>query len=789
MRKNKKKDEKLTFFNGTWIEEEILGAGSYGTVYKAKKSALTVTTYSAIKRIEIPHDTAEVNTLKSEGLTDKEITGYYDDVVKKWVEEIEFMADFKDSSTIVNIEDYEIIEKPKKSGYIIHIRMELLENIDSYILNNKVTDKTILKMAIDICQALEDCEKNDVLHRDIKPDNVFVNSKGVFKLGDFGIAKKVSGTLSNLSKRGTENYMAPEMYKGEKGNRTVDIYSLGIMLYRYFNFNRLPYLPDYPEKIGFDDRENALMMRILGNKMNPPKNASRDIAEIILKACNYYPKDRYQSAKEMKNDLLEVYEGITKENILFNKETIVAPKEVSKVVEKTNHDETINVFSTNVKFKEQNDNPEIKISKVEFSDSNEILVNVDKDNELNEKVLIKEKKTNDKKKNKKEEVKFKNKKKIIIILGIIIGFLLILLLIFRFIFNNKVEVPNVVGKKIDDVSLILLERNLKYKVKNVVSEDGKKIGVVLEQSVSPNKKVEKGTVIVLKVMVSKVKVKVPSVVGMSKEDALEKLKKLGLTGVVKEVENSNVEKGKVISQNLVDVEVYVASSVEIEVSLGKEEKESGSNQVKVPSNWSNWVTALPGNVSSSNYYIEEKKQYRYSNKEITTNASSSLDGWTLSGEDYTYSDWSSNKTKRGSQKESDVLRVIKTRTVYRYYSYINVYANGGNNYNVDSIAYGSSSKYCWYDSYDNPLSGPIYHPDQGNKDNVAYVGPANDCSLGFTIWYYINSEPEVTYQTRTKTMIYNFSRWGNWSNWQDSVVLASDNKKVETRTLYRYKKK
>ena len=53
---------------------------------------------------------------------------------------------------------------------------------------------------------------------------------------------------------------------------------------------------------------------------------------------------------------------------------------------------------------------------------------------------------------------------------------LVLMLIFRFIFNNKVEVPNVVGKKIDDVSLILLERNLKYKVKNVVSEDGKKIG-------------------------------------------------------------------------------------------------------------------------------------------------------------------------------------------------------------------------------------------------------------------------------------------------------------------------
>ena len=334
-----------TFFGEQWKEEELIGEGSYGKVYKAKKEEFGIATYSAIKQIEIPQDKAEIQTLKTEGMTQSNITTYYEKTVKKWVEEIKFMSIFKDSENIVNIEDYEIVKKKNEIGWIINIRMELLKNLDAYVLENNITDKEMLKMAIDIATALEDCEANKVIHRDIKPDNIFVNKKGVYKLGDFGIAKHIEKTVSNMSKKGTENYMAPELYKNEKGNKTVDVYSLGIMLYRYFNYNRLPFLPDYPEEITLEAREEALYKRISGEKLKAPQNATREIAEIILKACSYYPKDRYSSATELKEDLEKVYNGIEKPRVLFDYNDKKMQKIFTENSKADTHDGTLSIMT------------------------------------------------------------------------------------------------------------------------------------------------------------------------------------------------------------------------------------------------------------------------------------------------------------------------------------------------------------------------------------------------------------------------------------------------------------
>ena len=334
-----------TFFGEQWKEEELIGEGSYGKVYKAKKEEYGISSYSAIKQIEIPQSKAEIQTLKTEGMTHQDIISYYENSVQKWVDEIKFMSIFKDSENIVNIEDYEIIKKKNEIGWIVNIRMELLKNVDNYVLENNITDKEMLKMAIDIATALQDCEANNIIHRDVKPDNIFVNKKGIYKLGDFGIAKHIEKTVSNMSKKGTENYMAPELYKNEKGNKTVDIYSLGIMLYRYFNYNRLPFLPDYPEKITLEAREEALYKRISGEKMKAPQNATREIAEIILKACNYYPKDRYSSATELKEDLEKVYNGIEKPRVLFDYNDKKMQKIFTENSKADTHDGTLSIMT------------------------------------------------------------------------------------------------------------------------------------------------------------------------------------------------------------------------------------------------------------------------------------------------------------------------------------------------------------------------------------------------------------------------------------------------------------
>lgn len=87
----------------------------------------------------------------------------------------------------------------------------------------------------------EYCQCQNIIHRDIKPENIFVSRFGEFKLGDFGIARELDRSMSGLSKKGTFSYMAPEMYKGEEYDARVDIYSLGIVLYKLCNHNRLPF--------------------------------------------------------------------------------------------------------------------------------------------------------------------------------------------------------------------------------------------------------------------------------------------------------------------------------------------------------------------------------------------------------------------------------------------------------------------------------------------------------------------------------------------------------------------
>ena len=384
-------DEK-TFFDEKWKAIEKIGEGSFGVVYKAVKKQYGIESYSAIKQIMIPHEEREYSRMKSEGFTESDIDKSYDDLVGKWIEEIEFLNQFKDNQNIVSIEDFEVLKRKDKNGRIINIRMELLNNIDDYVLNKTITDKDVLKMALDILNALDDCEEKKVVHRDIKPDNIFINSRGIYKLGDFGVAKNIEKTVSDMSKRGTDNYMAPELYKGEKGSKSVDTYSLGIMLYKYFNNNRLPYLPDYPNEIRYQDRENAIENRMNGKELKPPAKASNNIAKIILKACSYRPEDRYTCALEFRKDIEKEYIQITNPMNLFdfqNNEEI----EVS-------YDKTSNIFSNASNIKTSYDKT-VYLFEREKSESNNKKIN--DENIINEKT--EEIKENQEVKNKVEEVR------------------------------------------------------------------------------------------------------------------------------------------------------------------------------------------------------------------------------------------------------------------------------------------------------------------------------------------------------------------------------------------------
>ena len=286
-----------------WKIEECIGEGAFGKVYRIAREEFGHKYYSAMKVLHIPQSEAEVNSVRNEGMTEANLTQYFESMVTNIIEEFTLMEKLKGNSYIVSCEDHEVVKRTTSFGWDIYIRMELLTPLFKYVNEKGFSVLDVVHLGIDICRALEICQKYNIIHRDIKPENIFVSDVGDFKLGDFGIARELDKTSGGLSKKGTRNYMAPEVYKGEAYNSTIDIYSLGIVMYRFLNGNRLPFLPLPPNPILYSDKEYAEMSRMSGQPMPAPIDAPPELAKAVLKACAYLPAERYATAKEMRKDL------------------------------------------------------------------------------------------------------------------------------------------------------------------------------------------------------------------------------------------------------------------------------------------------------------------------------------------------------------------------------------------------------------------------------------------------------------------------------------------------------
>ena len=288
---------------GNWTLVKLLGEGAYGKVYEAHREDFGTTYTAAIKVMTIPQSQSEVESARAEGMDDESVTSYFRSFVEDVVQEFALMSELKGTANVVSYEDHSVTPHTEGIGWDILIRMELLTPMLKHMTSHEMTRSDIIKLGIDMCKALELCQRFNIIHRDIKPENIFVSRTGDYKLGDFGVARTLEKTTGGLSKKGTYTYMAPEIYKDEKYGSTVDIYSLGIVLYRLLNNNRAPFLPEPPKPITHSERERALVRRISGEQLPLPANADGRLAEIVLKACAYDPKDRYSSPLLMRQEL------------------------------------------------------------------------------------------------------------------------------------------------------------------------------------------------------------------------------------------------------------------------------------------------------------------------------------------------------------------------------------------------------------------------------------------------------------------------------------------------------
>ena len=292
-----------------WKVDSVIGKGSFGTVYKVVRKTFDQTFYAAVKCIHIPEDESQIREMQSDGLTRQEVSDYYKEAVQGLAGEISIMESLKGASNIVSIEDYEIEPDEAGVGWNIYIRMELLENLNTFRQHNEMSTAQIVQMGIDICTALEYCAQKNIIHRDIKPDNIFVSQFGQFKLGDFGISRYLEGTRATMSNKGTGTYMAPEIFRGERYDGTVDTYSLGLVLYRLVNGGRMPFMPPAPAPIRYTDMEAATNQRLSGAPLPPPSGCDSRLADILCKAAYPDPGMRFENPTAMKEVLEQWLSG------------------------------------------------------------------------------------------------------------------------------------------------------------------------------------------------------------------------------------------------------------------------------------------------------------------------------------------------------------------------------------------------------------------------------------------------------------------------------------------------
>lgn len=284
---------------GYTVSEKI-DSGTFGTVYKVVKTNAAGQYVRALKHITIPTEKQYYSVLNSMGGDVSKADSYFSQMLNNIVSEIKILNDLSEKGVqhIVRYYENDILVTDAPKRYDIFILMEYLTPLDDYIQNTDFRVRDVVNFGLDVLYGLRSCHENGVIHRDIKDENIFVSDKGEYKIGDFGVSKVMKDSARAESLKGTPNFLAPEVYLGKEGyTKSVDLYSLGIVLYRLLNYSRNPFLPHFPEQYFTQDEDAAFEERMSGKTPDPPMLGGDAIGQVVVKAISN-SKERFQTADE-----------------------------------------------------------------------------------------------------------------------------------------------------------------------------------------------------------------------------------------------------------------------------------------------------------------------------------------------------------------------------------------------------------------------------------------------------------------------------------------------------------
>ncbi|MGY4708385.1 Stk1 family PASTA domain-containing Ser/Thr kinase [Mycolicibacterium sp. CBM1] len=205
---------------------------------------------------------------------------------------------------------YDTGEAETANGPLPYIVMEYVDGVtlrDIVHTDGPMPPRRAIEIIADACQALNFSHQHGIIHRDVKPANIMISKSGAVKVMDFGIARALADAGNSVTQTaaviGTAQYLSPEQARGEPVDARSDVYALGCVLYEVLT-GEPPFVGDSPVAVAYQHvREDPV----------PPSQRhagiSPELDAVVLKALAKNPDNRYQTAAEMRTDLVRVHNG------------------------------------------------------------------------------------------------------------------------------------------------------------------------------------------------------------------------------------------------------------------------------------------------------------------------------------------------------------------------------------------------------------------------------------------------------------------------------------------------
>lgn len=519
--------------NGRYEIINEIGGGGMAIVYKAKCHVLN--------RI------VAMKVLRPEYTIDEEF-------VRKFNMEAQAAASLSHPN-IVAIYD---VGHEDKTYYII------VEYVDGKTLKDMIRDRGSLshhetvKIATQICDALAHAHANHIVHRDIKSHNILISNSGQVKVTDFGIAKAVTAQTVTLSGSiiGSIHYFSPEQARGGVVGIRSDIYSLGVVLYEMMT-GKLPFEGDSPISVALKHIQNDPVPPI---ELNPA--IPQAMNDIIMKAMNKDESKRFNNVLELKSDLVKsLYlpegwytpedKGETEEDI----SEAVAVKEPAKIAVTQPAAEIVEEHKA-----EGETLVAAKTSKPKRSERSEG--------------------NSSRSQNTTQKSHVNGIKKALIIFVCIIALTGAMVAAgyygFQFVMNlmrvPEVEVPTLVGMKLEDAEELLAEQDLKYTIEEEIFDEEAESGIILEQNPKEGTTIKAENPISLVVSKGQEELFIPNVTNIDVRDAETQINDAGFAmGEITYEFHDEVQENYVISQTpSAETAAVRDAAVDLLVSKGPE---------------------------------------------------------------------------------------------------------------------------------------------------------------------------------------------------------------------------